>query len=539
MSPRLLCDNRRRMEVAFFVAAFAFGWLARRAGLPPLVGYLIAGFALHIFGYSSTEAIDRVSDVGILLLLFGIGLKLRIGMLARPVVWVTSTAMAAATTAVIAALLVGLGALGLPLLRDLDLGRAAIVGFALSFSSTVFAVQALERTNDTESLSGRLAVGILIVQDILAVAFLVATGDGWPSPYAILLIPGFFLLRPVVGWMLDRTDHGEVLVLMGFTLALGVGAGSFDLLGLKADLGALVAGLLLASHPRSGEMADRLLGFKDLFLVGFFLSIGLQGTPSAAGWIVGVVLLVLIPIKSGAFFWAFTRFRLRSRTAFQTSLTLSTFSEFGLIVGAAGLASGLLERDWVSTVAVAVAASFVLAAAADTARYRLYGRWSSVLSVFERRPLLDEDAIIDCGSARVLIFGMGRVGTGAYDQLAARRDPLVVGVDRREETVDRHRAEGRTVMRGDALDRDFWERVRFHPEVELVIAAMSNHPANLECVRRVREFLPGARIAAIASFPDQVRELQDAGVDVARNLYEEAGQALADDALNPAHGDEP
>ena len=132
---------------------------------------------------------------------------------------------------------------------------------------------------------------------------------------------------------------------------------------------------------------------------------------------------------------------------------------------------------------------------------------------------------------------MGRVGAGAYDERVVRRGSVVVGVDRRQETVDRHRAEGRISVRGDALDRDFWERVRFHPDVDLVIAAMSNHAANLECVKRVREFLPAARIAAAATFPDQVAELQEAGVDVARNLYEEAGQALADDAVSVVFGD--
>jgi Trk K+ transport system NAD-binding subunit len=85
-------------------------------------------------------------------------------------------------------------------------------------------------------------------------------------------------------------------------------------------------------------------------------------------------------------------------------------------------------------------------------------------------------------------------------------------------------------MRGDALDLDFWERFQFHPEVELVFAAMNSQEANLECIRRVREFLPDARIAAIARYRDQVTELREAGVDVARNLYEESGQALAADA---------
>jgi hypothetical protein len=209
-----------------------------------------------------------------------------------------------------------------------------------------------------------------------------------------------------------------------------------------------------------------------------------------------------------------------------------------LIVGAAALAEGLLEQEWVSTVAVAVAASFVLASAANTARYRIYERWSSRLRALERHPPAPEDAIIEFGEARVLIFGMGRVGTGAYDEMTTRHGPVVVGVDRRDETVRVHRNLGRSVTRGDALDRDFWERVQLHPDIDLVMAAMSSHAANLECVQRVREFLPSARIAAIATHPDQVVELQRAGVDVARNLYEEAGQALADDAAGVVFGTE-
>ncbi len=197
-----------------------------------------------------------------------------------------------------------------------------------------------------------------------------------------------------------------------------------------------------------------------------------------------------------------------------------------------------LDPDWVSTVAVALGTSFVVASAANTARYRFYERWGSRLVAFELHPPLSEDAIVDCGDARVLVFGMGRVGTGAYDEMLTRRGPQVVGVDRSDEMVELHRDADRSVVRGDALDRDFWERVRFHPDVELVIAAMGNHAANLECVRRVREFLPLARIAATATYPDQVGELRRAGVDIARNLYEEAGQALADDAVAVVFGGE-
>ncbi len=519
------------MEIAFLLAAFACGFVAWLIGLPPLVGYLVAGFVLHAAGYESTGAIESISEIGVLLLLFGIGLKLRLRALARPRVWVTATVHAAATTAVIGGLLLALGALGMPLAAGLDVGTAAILGFAFSFASTVFAVKALEEANESASLAGRLAIGVLVVQDILAVIFLVVVDGEWPSPWALVVVPAFLVLRPVFSWVLDRSGHEEILVLLGFALAVGVGAETFDLVGLKPDLGALVAGLMLAGHPRAGEMADRLLSFKDLFLVGFFLSIGLEGTPSVNAWIIGVLVLLLVPLRSFGFLWLFTRFRLRARTALHGSLTLSTYSEFGLIVGAAALAAGLIEADWVSAVAVAVSASFVLASTLSPRRYRIYRRWASRLADLERRPTAPDDAVIDCGDARVLVFGMGRVGSGAFDEMVIRRGPAVVGVDRSEETVRQQLADGRRVIRGDALDFDFWERVRFHPEVELVIAAMSSHTANLECATRVREFLPDARIAAIATYPDQVTELQDAGVDVARNLYEEAGQALADDSV--------
>ena len=524
------------MEIALLVTAFVFGFAARFVGLPPLVGYLVAGFVLYGLGYETTPAIEAISDLGVLLLLFGIGLKLKLRTLARPEVIVPAGIFALVGTALMGAVFLGVGALGMPLARDLDLGSAAIVGFAFSFSSTVFAVKALESADDASSLFGRISIGVLILQDIFAVAFLVVAAGGVPSLWAVPVIGGLVLLRPVFRWLLEHVGHGEMQILLGFTLAVAVGAGLFDLVGLKADLGALVAGLLL-SGERASEMSDRLLGFKDLFLVGFFLSIGLGGIPSPAAIVIGLLVLLAIPFRTAGLFWLFTRFRLRARTALHSSLTLATYSEFGLIVGSAALASGLLDQVWVSTIAVAVAGSFIIASVANGGRYAIYRRWSEQLADFEKHPTMPEDAIIDVANARVLVFGMGRVGAGAYDELVLQRGEVVEGVDRSEAVAGAQREQGRMVTRGDALDRDFWERVRFHPEIELVVTAMSSHRANLECVRRIREFLPDVRIASIAMYPDQVKELEEAGVDVARNLYEEAGQGLADDAVGVVWGD--
>jgi glutathione-regulated potassium-efflux system ancillary protein KefC len=520
------------MDLALILVAFGFGFLANTVKLPPLAGYLAAGFLLHAFGQETTDEIELIADAGVLLLLFGIGLKLRLRTLARPVVWAGASLHAVVSSAVIGAVLLGLGALGLPLAAGLSTGQAALAGFAFSFSSTVFAVKALEERNESASLQARIAVGILVVQDVFAVAFLTVAVDTPPTVWAIPVAVAIVAARPVYGWFLDRSGHGELLILLGLALPIGIGAEAFDQVGLKPDLGALVIGLTLAGHPRAPELAATLLSFKDVLLIGFFLSIGLGGTPEWPAVGVALIVILLLPLKAAGFVWLVARFRFRARTAWHTSITLATYSEFGLIVAVVGTDRDLLDSQWTSAVAVAVAASFVAAAPLSRARYQVFSRFSGRFSRLERPPLQPDDALIEPDGARIIVFGMGRVGAGAYDELVARRGEVVMGVDRLEATVARHVAEGRHVIRGEALDIEFWGRLCLDPTIELIVLAMSDHAANLEAVRRIDQFLPSARIAATASFSDDVVELERAGVDVARNLYGEAGQGLADDACD-------
>jgi glutathione-regulated potassium-efflux system ancillary protein KefC len=520
------------MDIAFVVAAFLLGFAAAAVRLPPLVGYLVAGFVLHAFGFETTEAIEVIADLGVLLLLFGIGLKLKLATLARPVVWAGASLHLAGTTAAIGAVFIALGALGMPLASDLTIGQALLVGFAFSFSSTVFAVKALEERKEAASLAGRIAIGILIVQDIFAVVFLTVAVDEPPSLWAIPMVALVIVARPLYGWLLERAGHGELLILLGLCLAVGAGAETFELVGLKPDLGALIVGLSLANHRRAGELAERLLGFKDILLIGFFLSIGLEGAPGGAELLVAGVVLLVLPLKTAGYLFAMTRFRLRARTSWHASVSLANFSEFGLIVAAVGIEQGLLDPSWASAIAVAVAVSFALAAPLNTARYRLYTRYSERLLKLERSPIVADDALIDPGDASILVFGMGRVGEGAYDELVRRRGKLVLGLDRDDEIVAQHEAAGRLVVRGDALDSQFWDRISLDQRIDLVVLATSDHQANLEAVRRIKGYVPHARIAAASVFPDQRRELAEAGVDTARNLYEEAGQGLADDACD-------
>ena len=520
------------MDLALILVAFIFGFAANTIKLPPLVGYLAAGFVLHACGYHATDAVDLIADFGVLLLLFGIGLKLQLTTLGRPAVWAGASIHAATTTAFIGGLLLGLGALGLPLAAGLSLQQAAVVGFAFSFSSTVFAVKALEERNEATSLQGRLAVGILVVQDIFAVVFLTLTVETPPSIWAIPVVLGVLAAKPVYGWLLNRAGHGELFLLFGLTLAIAVGAESFAEVGLKPDLGALLIGLTLANHSRASELANTLLGCKGILLIGFFLSIGLEGTPGLAEIGVALVVLLVLPLKAAGFVWLTSRFRFRVRTAWHTSVTLATYSEFGLIVAVVSVNRDMIAPEWTSAIGVAVALSFALAAPLNTARYAVFTRLFNQLARLERTPVQPDDELLDPLGAEIMVFGMGRVGVGAIDELATRRADMVLGVDRNERIVRANLAEGRQTIRGDALDIEFWERLQLDERIDLVVLAMNDHTANVEAVRRVKDYLPSARIAAIASHPDDVRELEVAGVDVARNLYDEAGQGLADDAYD-------
>ena len=233
---------------AILSAALAAGMLASLLRLPPLVGFLVAGFALNAAGVEAPAALDTIADLGVTLLLFGIGLKLDLRMLVRREVWVTATTHMAATSVVAASYLGLLALLGFGLLIDQDWQTLLLVGFALSFSSTVVVVKQFDERSGSTSLSARSAVGILVVQDVAAVAFLAFVHDEGPSPWAValvLLLPASFLVRP----LMEQIGHAELRPLFGLVAALVPGYALFDALGLKGDLGALVIGVLLAPHP--------------------------------------------------------------------------------------------------------------------------------------------------------------------------------------------------------------------------------------------------------------------------------------------------
>jgi predicted Kef-type K+ transport protein len=516
------------MNPFWLFAAFVFGAVVSRIGLPPLVGYLIAGFVLNGFGVEGGELLEMIADAGVTLLLFSIGLKLKLKSLGKPEIWAGATTHMVITILVFGTGIWALGVSGVPLFHHLSWQTALLIAFALSFSSTVFAVKVLEEKKEMQSRHATAAIGILIMQDMIAVAFLAVSAGKFPSPWAAVLIVSLFVVRPLLDRFLGRCGHGELLMLFGMVMA-AAGYISFETVTLKGDLGALVFGMLLAGHPKAGELSDRLLGFKDLFLIGFFLNIGMSGFPTPAGLVLALLLALAVPFKAALFFGLLTRFKLRARTAMLASLSLANYSEFGLIVGSIGAAMGWMSGDWLVIIAVALSITFILAAPLNAASHTIYARLSERLKSFESAKRLPEDKPIDTGDAEVVIIGMGGVGTSAFDEIRRRYGEVVLGLDFCAETVERHQKLGRNVVYGDAEDSDFWERVEpAKSRVNLVMLALPDTRASIFAIRQMAQKGYQGQITASVRYEDEISTLKEAGINAAYSLYEEAGVGFAD-----------
>ncbi|WP_462151201.1 cation:proton antiporter domain-containing protein [Pseudoalteromonas xiamenensis] len=515
------------MELLFFAVAFLCGFSVYQLKLPPLIGFLIAGFLLNGLGYSSTPLLSQLADLGVTLLLFSIGLKLKVGTLTKLQVWAPATLHIIVSTFLFTSLSLLLASLSLPLFTELSWQSAALIGFAFSFSSTVFAVKVLEERGEMNSFHGKIAIGILVMQDIFAVIFLAVSTGKTPNIWALALLIGLPLVRPVMFWILNRSKHGELLPLFGFFFALVLGYHAFEFAGLKGDLGALIIGMIFAPHKKAGELSKSLLNVKDILLVGFFLNIGLNAHMSWEALMVAVLLVLVLPIKVAIYYGFMNIFNLRARTSLLSSFSLANYSEFGLIVCAVAATGNLITSEWLAVVAIAVSITFIIASPLNKRSNDIYVKIENWLLKFESDTRLEEEMNVSLPKAKVLIFGMGRVGTGAYETIEQSHPGLITGVDISAEVVSKHTERGRRVIVADATDPDFWQRIN-HSSVEMVMLAMPKHNQNLFALEQLKASGFGGQVTAIANYPDQQKELEDLGVDSTYNFYLEAGSGFAE-----------
>ncbi|MHA7878898.1 MAG: cation:proton antiporter domain-containing protein [Saccharospirillum sp.] len=505
------------IEVIGLSLAFVFGLLVKRVGLPPLVGFLLSGFALNALGphvglpaYTG-PVLEHVAHLGVLLLLFTVGLKLKLKNIVQPVVVGGALLHFAISTGVFAA--------GLWAFTDLAIDTVLLLAIVLSFSSTVLAAKVLDAKRELGAFHGRVAIGILIIQDLIALVVLSVAG-GYTSSWWALMVFALPLLRPVLNALLDMAGHDELLVLIGMVLALALGGMGFEALGLSSELGALAMGVMLSGHSRAQELSHSLWGLKEIFLIGFFLQIGMNGLPDAQAFLFALLFALALPIKGVLFFFLLIAFRLRARNAFLSALTLTCYSEFGLIV-----ASGVLE-EWLVPMAITVALSFVIAAPLNRFAHALFERYEDRLIRLERRSRHPDEQPVSLGDSRVIVMGMGRTGSAAYQSLVARGYP-VLGLDSDPDKVERLTAEGCNVVYADAEDTGFWHSIDL-TSLRAIVLAMPDTEAVLIATREIRKLGFNCPIVTHALYKDAAEQMTAAGADETFLTMTSAGMGLAD-----------
>ena len=352
--------------VGGFVLAFVFGMIANRLKLSPLVGYLVAGIVVgpYTAGFvADTELAPQLAEIGVILLMFGVGLHFSPDDLMK----VRKVAVPGALFQIVAATVLGWG-LGRLLLGLGDV-EALLMGFALSVASTVVLLRALEERKQVKGEVGRIAVGWLIVEDLVIVIALVmlpllivqpgealsgaelAKSIGWTLAKVAVFVGAMLVIGPrVLPWVLVRIAHTrsrELFTLGVLAIALGIAWVAYALFHSFA-LGAFLAGLVLNSSPLGHNAAERSLPLRDAFAVLFFVSVGMLFDPSILIReplaVLGVLFIVIVG-KSLAALVITAAFKLDRPTSLTVAAALAQIGEFSFILAALGVSLGAMSRE--------------------------------------------------------------------------------------------------------------------------------------------------------------------------------------------------
>lgn len=501
-------------EVIFLGSAYFIGLIANRLFLPPLVGYLLAGYVLNFFEIATSPTLSHLADVGIELLLFTVGLKIKPRSLVKREVLSVGGLHLIIVTGVSVALFLWQGG---------HITGGLILGASLAFSSTVLAIKVLEDNNELSTLHGRDVISILILQDIIAIGLLAVADGKTPNPWAfgLLALP---LIRPLAHRLLSATHSDDLRLLLGVFFALS-GSAIANHVGISADIGALLMGITLASHDKTEDIAEKLWGLKEILLVAFFIQIGLSELPSLEQIKDAIFLLLMLPLQGALFFMLFVFFGLRARTAFISSLALMTYSEFALITTEAVVDANLLSSQWQATISLAVAASLAIAAPLNRFSHRLFSISEPFLSRFERKGKHPDRLPDSIGTSEWLIFGMGRTGTSAYLALH-EKEQRVVGFDADPTILEKLLADGRRVVYGDAEDVELLNGLRLD-HVKGILLTMPDFEARRSATFRLRKRGFNGHIGTICYFTEEQATLIASGADFVIHPLTQAGSYLA------------
>ncbi|MFZ1621443.1 YbaL family putative K(+) efflux transporter [Dokdonella sp.] len=570
------------MLVGGICLAFVFGMIAQKLRLSPLFGYLVAGVVAGPFtpGFVADMGIaQQLSEIGVILIMFGVGLHFSIGDL-----WsVRKIVIPGALFQVLIA-----SSLGLLLgwLLGWQWGSSLIFGVCLSVASTVVLLRALEERRLLETRRGRIAIGWLIVEDLLMVLVLVmlpplagllggdsveartaSSGDvlralGWTlGKVTVFIVLMLAIGRRVIPWVLERTAAAgsrELFTLAVLAIALGVAYVATAIFSVSFALGAFLAGVMLNESKLSHQAASDSLPMRDAFAVLFFVSVGMLFDPHILIEQPLAILATFLIIVLGNSFCGFIVARV-FREPLQTQLTLSVglaqIGEFSFILAALGVSLGLLSEDARNLILAAALLSIIV----NPMFFVLLDRWSAKHEAqnrvasesslrAEEEDLLPDRALIPAAN-HIILIGYGRVGSRVGPVLQQHGTPLVLIDSNRDHCIDA-RAAGIPCIYGNALSEGVLKDANIGTARALLLAISQALEAG-PIIRLARESNPGIAILARAHSDEEVAYLHKVGVDATIMGESEIARSMCDsvesllrlaqrlEAANRAPGEDP
>ncbi len=503
-----------------FVIATAIAVLMRLLHQPLIIGHILTGLIVGPFFFNlvhSTETLALMSQIGVAILLFTVGLHLSPSVLKQfgRVSLVTGIGQVVVTSFAGYLVCVWLG---------FGLVPAVYIAVALAFSSTIIITKLISDKGELDVLYAKIAIGFLLVQDLIVILLLLgiplfATEHAsWLSAGQFLLtaavLVGFVALtaRIFVSKALSFLAQSQELLFL-FSIAWGIGvAALFNQFGLSLESGALIAGVALASLPTRREISARLSPLRDFFIVAFFIFLGsqLQLEDITAVLPMALMLSILVLIGNPLILMALMGYLgYRKKTSFQTGLVTAQISEFSLIFIALGVSLGHLDSQVLSLVTlvglITIFGSTYFILHSD-ALYRLF---APLLGIFERRGAHEPRP--RRGGYEIILFGSNRIGYDFIETLV-RFDTQFLVIDHNPEAVARLQHAGIATEYGDASDLAFLESLDFS-KTELVISTIPDAEVNALIHATVKNQNPEAVVLVVAHRVKDALAHYDEGVD--------------------------
>ncbi|MES4614076.1 MAG: YbaL family putative K(+) efflux transporter [Ewingella sp.] len=539
--------------VGGLVLAFLFGMLANRLKISPLVGYLAAGVLAGPFtpGFvADTSLAPELAEIGVILLMFGVGLHFSL----KDLLAVKSIAIPGAVLQIAVATLLGIG---LSRLLDWDLAAGLVFGLCLSTASTVVLLRALEERQLIDSQRGQIAIGWLIVEDLVMVLTLVLLPAfssmmesehssfgalGMELAITIGKVIAFMVLMMVVGrrlvpWILARTastGSRELFTLAVLALALGIAYGAVELFDVSFALGAFFAGMVLNESELSQRAAHDTLPLRDAFAVLFFVSVGMLFDPLI---IIREPLAVLATLgiivfgKSIAAFLLVKTFGHSRRTALTISVSLAQIGEFAFILAGLGITLGMLSEHGRNLVLAGAILSIMLNPLLFTLLEKYLAKTETIDDQSVEEAVEDEKQIPFDLCNHALLVGYGRVGSLLGEKLQAAGIPLVV-IENSRPRVEALREQGISTVLGNAANQEVMDLARLDCARWLLVTIPNGYEAG-EIVASARTKRPNIEIIARAHYDDEVRYIMERGA----NEVVMGEREIANSMLNMLHVD--